>query len=48
VLVASKRSLSNREGVLEITHEMLERLEAHLRATGEIMVDKLFCILFIL
>ncbi|KAJ3704887.1 hypothetical protein LUZ61_008592 [Rhynchospora tenuis] len=38
VLVASKRSLSSREGVLEITHEMLERLEAHLRATGEIMV----------
>ncbi|KAJ4758256.1 ATP phosphoribosyltransferase [Rhynchospora pubera] len=38
VFVASKRSLSSREGVLEITHEMLERLEAHLSATGEIMV----------
>ncbi|XP_072987184.1 ATP phosphoribosyltransferase, chloroplastic-like isoform X1 [Typha latifolia] len=38
VLVASRRSLNTRKGVLEITHEMLERLEAHLRATGEIMV----------
>ncbi|XP_078156680.1 ATP phosphoribosyltransferase, chloroplastic-like isoform X1 [Carex rostrata] len=38
VLIASKRSLRSREGVLEITHEMLERLEAHLTATGKIMV----------
>ncbi|XP_072963846.1 ATP phosphoribosyltransferase, chloroplastic-like [Typha angustifolia] len=38
VLVASRRSLNAREGVLEITHEMLERLEAHLRASAEIMV----------
>lgn len=36
--VASRRSLNRREGVLEITHEMLERLEAHLTATGELMV----------
>ncbi|XP_052147724.1 ATP phosphoribosyltransferase, chloroplastic [Oryza glaberrima] len=37
-LVACRRSLHKRNGVLEITHEMLERLEAHLTATGEIMV----------
>ncbi|EAZ25485.1 hypothetical protein OsJ_09307 [Oryza sativa Japonica Group] len=36
-LVACRRSLHKRNGVLEITHEMLERLEAHLTATGEIM-----------
>ncbi|KAJ3681966.1 hypothetical protein LUZ60_014539 [Juncus effusus] len=38
VLVASRRALNSREGVLEITHEMLERLEAHLQASGQIMV----------
>ncbi|KAK6121341.1 hypothetical protein DH2020_044913 [Rehmannia glutinosa] len=32
VLVASRKSLIQRKGVLDITHEMLERLEAHLRA----------------
>ncbi|KAK6121160.1 hypothetical protein DH2020_045081 [Rehmannia glutinosa] len=32
VLVASRKSLMQRKGVLDITHEMLERLEAHLRA----------------
>ncbi|VAI24807.1 unnamed protein product [Triticum turgidum subsp. durum] len=37
-LVASKKSLNRREGVLEISHEMLERLEAHLTASGKIMV----------
>uniref|UniRef100_A0A0D9VP82 ATP phosphoribosyltransferase n=1 Tax=Leersia perrieri TaxID=77586 RepID=A0A0D9VP82_9ORYZ len=37
-LVACRRSLHKRKGVLEITHEMLERLEAHLTATGELMV----------
>ncbi|KAF8780518.1 hypothetical protein HU200_001646 [Digitaria exilis] len=37
-LVASRRSLHKREGVLEITHELLERLEAHLRASTELMV----------
>ncbi|KAF5183023.1 Atp phosphoribosyltransferase protein [Thalictrum thalictroides] len=31
VLVASKKSLIQREGVLDTTHEILERLEAHLR-----------------
>ncbi|XP_019705263.2 ATP phosphoribosyltransferase, chloroplastic isoform X2 [Elaeis guineensis] len=36
VFVASRRSLNIREGVLEITHEILERLEAHLRATGQV------------
>lgn len=41
-LVACRRSLHKRNGVLEITHEMLERLEAHLTATGEIMVNQ-FC-----
>ncbi|PHT76721.1 ATP phosphoribosyltransferase, chloroplastic [Capsicum annuum] len=29
VLVAGKKSLMQRKGVLDITHEMLERLEAH-------------------
>ncbi|XP_008783595.1 ATP phosphoribosyltransferase, chloroplastic-like [Phoenix dactylifera] len=38
VLVASRRSLNTRQGVLEITHEILERLEAHLRATGQVTV----------
>ncbi|XP_043695354.1 ATP phosphoribosyltransferase 2, chloroplastic-like [Telopea speciosissima] len=38
VLVASKKSLIQRKGVLEITHEILERLEAHLRAAGQFMV----------
>ncbi|KAG1354773.1 ATP phosphoribosyltransferase, chloroplastic [Cocos nucifera] len=38
VFVASRRSLNTREGVLEITHEILERLEAHLRATGQVTV----------
>ncbi|RLN32819.1 ATP phosphoribosyltransferase, chloroplastic-like [Panicum miliaceum] len=37
-LVASRKSLHKRKGVLEITHELLERLEAHLRATAELMV----------
>ncbi|WOL12457.1 hypothetical protein Cni_G21224 [Canna indica] len=34
VLVASRRSLNTRKGTLKITHEILERLEAHLRAIG--------------
>ncbi|KAI5661610.1 hypothetical protein M9H77_20933 [Catharanthus roseus] len=38
VLVASRKSLVQREGVLHITHEMLERLEAHLRAMGQFTV----------
>ncbi|XP_059648203.1 ATP phosphoribosyltransferase 2, chloroplastic-like isoform X2 [Cornus florida] len=38
VLVASKKSLIQREGVLDITHEILERLEAHLRAVGQFTV----------
>jgi ATP phosphoribosyltransferase len=38
-LVASRKSLHKRKGVLEITHELLERLEAHLRATAELMVS---------
>nr|XP_029123037.1 ATP phosphoribosyltransferase 2, chloroplastic isoform X3 [Elaeis guineensis] len=38
VLVASRRSLNTRQDVLEITHEILERLEAHLRATGQVTV----------
>ncbi|KAM0919819.1 hypothetical protein ACQ4PT_007965 [Festuca glaucescens] len=37
-LVASRKSLNIREGALEISHEMLERLEAHLTASGKIMV----------
>ncbi|KAL7125051.1 hypothetical protein ABFS83_14G089400 [Erythranthe nasuta] len=38
VLVASRRSLIQRKGVLDITHEMLERLEAHLKAMGQFTV----------
>ncbi|KAF9589002.1 hypothetical protein IFM89_017681 [Coptis chinensis] len=38
VLVASKKSLIQREGVLDTTHEILERLEAHLRAVGQFTV----------
>ncbi|CAI8591565.1 unnamed protein product [Vicia faba] len=37
-LVASRKSLISRTGVLETTHEMLERLEAHLRAMGQFTV----------
>ncbi|KAL6656234.1 hypothetical protein ACP70R_007060 [Stipagrostis hirtigluma subsp. patula] len=37
-LVASRKSLHKRKGVLEITHELLERLEAHLTATTQLMV----------
>ncbi|XP_047979658.1 ATP phosphoribosyltransferase 2, chloroplastic-like [Salvia hispanica] len=38
VLVASRKSLIQRKGVLDITHEMLERLEAHLKAVGQFTV----------
>lgn len=38
VLVASRKSLIQRGGVLDITHEILERLEAHLRAVGQFTV----------
>ncbi|XP_061376001.1 ATP phosphoribosyltransferase 2, chloroplastic-like [Gastrolobium bilobum] len=38
VLVASRKSMIQRKGVLETTHEMLERLEAHLRAIGQFTV----------
>lgn len=38
VLVASRKSMVQRKGVLETTHEMLERLEAHLRAIGQFTV----------
>lgn len=38
VLVASRTALLNRPGTLEIIHELLERLEAHLRADGLFMV----------
>ncbi|XP_073029097.1 ATP phosphoribosyltransferase 2, chloroplastic-like [Primulina eburnea] len=38
VFVASKRSLIQRKGVLDVTHEMIERLEAHLRAAGQFTV----------
>ncbi|TVU26348.1 hypothetical protein EJB05_28889, partial [Eragrostis curvula] len=37
-LVASRRSLHTRESVLEVTREVLERLEAHLTASSELMV----------
>ena len=38
VLVAGKKSLIQRKGVLDTTHEILERLEAHLRAAGQFTV----------
>eukprot|EP00250_Pteridium_aquilinum_P011165 c19879_g1_i1 orf=102-1316(+) len=38
VLVASKRALLHRETALEKTHEILERLEAHLRARSQFTV----------
>eukprot|EP00268_Persea_americana_P007292 TRINITY_DN1268_c1_g1_i1.p1 TRINITY_DN1268_c1_g1~~TRINITY_DN1268_c1_g1_i1.p1 ORF type:complete len:398 (-),score=75.05 TRINITY_DN1268_c1_g1_i1:419-1612(-) len=38
VLVASKKSLIERKGVLDTTREILERLEAHLRAVGQFTV----------
>lgn len=47
VLVGSKKSLSQRAGVLDITHEILERLEAHLRATGQYTVVPVFHCVYI-
>ncbi|KAL0013152.1 hypothetical protein SO802_000221 [Lithocarpus litseifolius] len=38
VLVASRKALIQRKGALDITREILERLEAHLRAVGQVMV----------
>ncbi|KAM1005505.1 hypothetical protein FF1_002430 [Malus domestica] len=38
VLVASKKSLIQRKSALDTTHEILERLEAHLRAQGQFTV----------
>lgn len=53
VLVASRKSLIQRKGVLDITHEMLERLEAHLKAMGQFTVRSIpfvmlicFCLFF--
>jgi hypothetical protein len=43
-LVASRRSLHKRKGVLEVTHELVERLEAHLTASPQLMV----CLMYIL
>lgn len=44
VLIASRRSLIQRKGVLDITHEMLERLEAHLKAVGQFTV-RIVCLI---
>ncbi|CAH1450652.1 unnamed protein product [Lactuca virosa] len=38
VMVASKKSLLQRKGLLDITHEMLERFEAHIRALDQYTV----------
>ncbi|XP_010681780.2 ATP phosphoribosyltransferase 2, chloroplastic [Beta vulgaris subsp. vulgaris] len=38
VLVASRKSLIHRKGVLDTTHEILERFEAHLRAVDQFTV----------
>ncbi|KAH0976643.1 hypothetical protein GBA52_026362 [Prunus armeniaca] len=40
VLVASKRSLIQRKSALDTTHEILERLEAHLRAEDQFTVQE--------
>ncbi|KAG7645723.1 Histidine biosynthesis HisG C-terminal [Arabidopsis thaliana x Arabidopsis arenosa] len=37
-LVASRRALTERKGALETVHEILERLEAHLKANGQFTV----------
>ena len=42
VLVASRKSLIQRKGVLDTTHEILERLEAHLRAVDQFTVRIFF------
>lgn len=39
VLVASRKAMLEREGCLEIVHEMIERLEAHLVAEGMFSVQ---------
>ncbi|KAE9448746.1 hypothetical protein C3L33_19360, partial [Rhododendron williamsianum] len=36
--VVSRKSLTQRKAVLDITREILERLEAHLRAAGQLTV----------
>nr|XP_043620429.1 ATP phosphoribosyltransferase 1, chloroplastic-like [Erigeron canadensis] len=38
VMVASRKSLVQRKGLLDITHEILERFEAHLRALDQFTV----------
>lgn len=38
VLVASRKSLIQRDDALDTTHEILERFEAHLRAAGQFTV----------
>ncbi|XP_076943837.1 ATP phosphoribosyltransferase 1, chloroplastic-like [Bidens hawaiensis] len=38
VMVASKKSLIQRKGLLDITHEILERFEAHLKAIDQFTV----------
>lgn len=38
VLLASRKSLIQRKGALDTTHEILERLEAHLKAAGQFTV----------
>lgn len=47
VLVASKKSLIERKGVLDTTREILERLEAHLRAVGQFTVYCLSLVVYI-
>lgn len=39
VLVGSRKALLQRNGVLDTTHEILERLEAHLMASGQFTVQ---------
>jgi len=38
VLVASRNALLHREGALEVVRDMIERLEAHLRAEGQFVI----------
>ncbi|KAG5082490.1 hypothetical protein JHK84_052528 [Glycine max] len=42
VFITSRKSMIQQKGVLETTHEMLERLEAHLRAIGQFKMHSLY------
>ena len=43
--MASRRALTDRKGALNTVHEILERLEAHLKADGQFTVRTLFLVM---